>query len=366
MDIAEMQNARLGVIYLWQGTKTQSSIVEAVIGGILGSAGGILGANGINIPIPDQTANLLAMGAESKGEGDGLKAKIVAWAKDFVAKVWSKIKEVFGDVGEIVGHLKSIALFVAQQVFTKVAPIIGSVSGLITGLWKTTVTFCEKLSNWIAKKGVTLVQGHPQTLIKGIDAGLNRALLEGLYETAKSSLLLGLNIASSGAASIIEAVAKVIEAATKIIWRVAESVVLKRFCAQAKEYWIGRNESNAIHLNSMEFDKWLKKYTQIIPVIAAVTLGSGIAGDKMRFLQMYSGHGQVVISQDQFSTGVKYLDQMKRTGSRLVERSGINFSSDDKMIDGLHKLAKKHDEVHAKKSFWKTLFRTSDKIMRAT
>lgn len=346
MDVTGMQNARLGVVYLWQGTQVKSSTVEEVISTVARAVGTRLGI------------------LEAESSEAGLWSKIKSWAEEFVVKVWAKIKEVFGDIGVIGGHIKKIALFLAKQVFKKAAPIIGSVAGLVQGLWKTTVAFCEKLSNWIAKHGVNLVKGHPETLVKGIERGLNRALLEGLYETAKSSLLLGLNIASSGAASIIDKVAGIIEMATKMIWQFAERCIIRGFCAEAKNYWTGRSESNAIHLDSMKFDNWLKSTTNKVPVVAAVTLGSGIAGDKMRFLQMYTGEG-LVVTQSQFDNGVRYLDQMKRTGSRVLERTGLEFQSDDPTIAGLLKLARSHDEVKAKTCFWRRQFRTSDKIMRA-
>jgi hypothetical protein len=345
-----MQNARLGVIYLWQGTEVQASTIESIIAAIGRKAGTTLG--------------LLEAEPAVESSQASLWEKIKGWAQEFVEKVWAKIKEVFGNVGVLGGHLKKIALFLAKKVFASAAPIIGSVTGLVEGLWKTTVAFCEKLGNWIASKGVNLVKGHPETLIKGIESGLNRALLEGLYETAKSSLLLGLNIASYGAASIIETVAGLIETVTKMIWRFAERCAIRLFCSEAKGFWNARSESNSIHFDSMKFDNWLRGMTNKVPVVAAVTLGTGIAGDKMRFLQMYTGEG-MVISQSQFDNGVKYLDQMKRTGSRVMERSELEFESDDPTIAGLLKLAKSHDEVKAKTSFWRKLFRTTDKIMRA-
>lgn len=367
MDVAGMQNARLGAIYLWQGTKHKSPLAETVLGGMLSSAGALAGIKDINIPVPDQAVDLVSMGIQSgrdTGPQGGLWATIKAWAEDFVQKVWEKIKETLGDVAEIGGHIKKIALFVTQQVFQKAAPLIGGAVGLVQGLWKTTVAFVEKLGNWIAKKSVSLNFGHPKTLVKGIEHGITRALLEGLYETARSALSIGLNAASLGGAVIVDAVAAVIEAATKIIWRFAESRIISKFCEQATHFWTARAEKSALHLDAMKFDNWLKPATRKVPVIAAVTLGSGIAGDKMRFLQMYTGGGDV-ISANQFKSGVKYLDQMKRAGSRLIERTGIDFTSNDQMIDGLLKLAKSHDEVKAATNFWHKLFRTGDKIVRA-
>jgi len=369
MDVAGMQNARLGVIYLWQGTTVESPLANVILSGAMGAASGLAGLKEVNLPVPDLATDFAAIGVQSainvrEGPQQGLSATIKAWAEDFLLKVWDKIKDIFGDLAEMAGQLKKIAVFVTQQVFKKLAPVIGSAVGLVQGLWKMTVAFCEKLGDWLAARGVKLVQGHPTTLIKGIESGITRALLEGIYEMAKSAASLALNVASWGGTAIVDAVVAVVEAATKIIWRIAETFVIRRFCKEARQFWIARNESNSIHLDSSRFDGWLKGTTNKVPVIAAVTLGTGIAGDKMRFLQMYTGEG-AVISQDQFDAGVKYLDQMKRAGSRLLERSDMKFHTDDKVIDGLLKLAQRHDAVAAQGSLWQRLFRFTDKAVRA-
>lgn len=368
MDAAGMQNARLGVIYLWQGTTVDSPLASVILSGVMGAASALAGVKDINIPVPDLATDFAAIGGQSaidvrEGSSKGLWATIKAWAEDFVRKVWEKIKDIFGDLAEMTGQLKKIAVFVTQQVFKSLAPVIGGAVGLAQGLWKMTVAFCEKLSNWLAAREVKLVQGHPTTLVKNIESGITRALLEGIYETAKSAASIALNAASWGGAAIVDAVVAVVEAATKIIWRIAEILIIRRFCKKAKQFWTARNESNSIHLDSLKFDHWLKGTTSKIPVIAAVTYGTGIAGDKMRFLQMYTGEG-AVISQDQFDAGVKYLDQMKRAGSRLLERSDMKFRSTDKVIEGLLKLAQRHDAVAAQGSIWKRLFRFTDKVVR--
>lgn len=366
MDIAGMQDARRGALYLWQGVEVESGLASLVMGGLLSSASGIAGVKEIDLHTPDLAADIAgdAIGSDS-GDSQNLLTRIKTWAQNFVNAIWDKLKSTFTDIGEFGGMLKNIGLFVASQVFSKAAPIIGGVAGLVTGLWKFTTVFAEKVSNWKAKGSFKLNTGHPKTLVKGIEKGLTRGMLEGLYELAKSALSVGLNAASLGAASIVDAIAAVAEAAVKIIWRVAEVKALQKFTRQAREYWTGSTPGQGIHMDQMKFDNWIRPMTQKVPVVAAVTLGSGIAGDKMRFLQMYTGEGNIISASD-FKAGVKYLDQMKRAGSRLIERSDIEYGSSDPLIKGLLKLAKSHQEVYTqKKGFFSKLFRTTDKIMRA-
>jgi hypothetical protein len=365
MDVEGMNNARLGAVYLWQGVNVKSPLADAVLGGVMTSVSGILGTKDINVAEFGLGVEVMGMAADSRSKGSGsVFVQVREWAEDLLSKLWGKIKSMFGDVAEMGGTLKGIALFITQQIFSKAAPIIGGVVGLVQGLWKTTVGIVEKVSSWVASKGVNIAFGHPKTLVKGVEQGLTRALLEGIYESVKSAVSLGLNAASMGGAAIVDCVVGIVEAAVKILWRVAESKIINKFILGAREMWITRDTGSAMHKNSQKFDDWLRPATQKVPLIAAVTLGSGIAGDKMRFLQMYTGDGDV-ISQSSFDSGVTYLDQLKRAGSRVIERSGVEFSSNDAMISGLLKLAGGHDEVHAKKSRWKRFFRTADKIVRA-
>ncbi|PCH95038.1 MAG: hypothetical protein COB83_09955 [Gammaproteobacteria bacterium] len=365
MDVSGMNNARLGVVYLWQGVNVKSPIADAVMGGVMTSVSGILGTKDINVAEFGLGVEVATMVAESRSQGQtGLFNQIKAWAEDLMSKIWGKIKEIFGDVAEMLGTLKGIALFVTQQVFAKAAPIIGGAVGLVQGLWKTTVGIIEKVGSWIASKGVKIAFGHPQTLVNGVEQGLTRSLLEGIYETIKSAVSLGLNVASFGGAAIVDCVVGIVEAAIKIIWRVAESKVVNKFILEASNMWNTKDTDRAMHTDNQKFDDWLRPVTQKVPLVASVTLGSGIAGDKMRFLQMYTGVGQI-ITKSSFNKSVTYLDQLKRAGSRLMERSGVEFTSDNETIAGLLKLANSHDEVHAKKSRWKRFFRVVDKVVRA-
>ncbi|MEM7730733.1 MAG: hypothetical protein AAF311_15945, partial [Pseudomonadota bacterium] len=341
--------------------------VKTVLGGMVGSAGAIAGVKEISLPVPNEAVDVVAQGVDSGigMTGATLWDKIKSWAADFVKKMWAKIKDTFGSIANVSSFLKSVGLFVAQQVFTKAAPFIGGASTAVTGLWKFTVGVSEKFSNWVSGRTVKLNFGHPKTLVNGIEQGLTRAMLEGLYEMAKGAAQIALNAVSFGGTAIVDAVVAVVEAAIKILWRVAEYFVLKKFVEDAKTFWNARGTPGALHKDSKKFDDWLRPATEKLPVIAAVTLGSGIAGDKMRFLQMYTGTGGM-ITQSQFDTGVKYLDKMKRAGARVMERSDLGFSSDDKVIAGLLKLAKTHDEVHAqKKGGIFKLFRVANSVLRA-
>lgn len=388
MDVAGMINARQGVLYLWQSTSMETPLASVIVGGALSSAGALASVGEIDLHLPDVTANIAlgtwdaARNARS-GNAAGIAAggaaqiqtkasnlnptlwsQIKEWAQGFVEKIWGKLKDVFGDLAEVLGLIKNLGTFVAGQVFSTVQSTIGGVTNLVQGLWKMTYGVVERVDVWLAKKAVKLVFGHPTTLAKGIEQGLNRAMLEGIYQTIKGAVSTGLNAAGYGAGVIVDAVVTVVETVVKILWRIAEYFIVKGFVEKAKVFWHTRNEATSIVNNSQKFDDWLRPTVTRVPLIAAVTMGSGIAGDKMRFLQMLAGDGSA-ISQDQFDSGVAYLDKVKRSGARLIERSDCKFTSDDPVVQGLLKLAASHTETHDATSTGRKVLRIFDRVLRA-
>lgn len=383
-----MQNARAGVLYLWQGTSVDWSPASEIVGTAFSIAGGAMDIADVSLPAPEiiPASGQDAFGAATMSASEtvigGVSASLTAaeadpqtrsrwetvksWAKDFVAKIWDEIKAVvgWGDMGEMAGKLKNLALFVAQQVFSKIAPLLGNAVGLAQGLWKLTVGVVERFRVYLSGRGVKLMKGAPTVLVNGIKNALNRAILEGLQESIRSAVGVALNVLTAGASVIFDAVAGIVDAVVRLIWRIAEVLQIKKFIREAKEHWQIRDEAISITRNSQGFADWLEQYVTRVPIIAAATLGSGIAGDKMRFIQMYSGEGRV-ISQSSFDSAVQHLDMVKISGSRYMERTGLQFQSGDPTIDGLHKLARNHVEVQAKtKRRWRW-FRRADNMMRA-
>ena len=126
--------------------------------------------------------------------------------------------------------------------------------------------------------------------------------------------------------------------------------------------WKSRSSKNSAIRKIAKFDRWLRPAVETVPVIAAVTLGSGIAGDKMRLLEMFADKG-AIITPSQFQTGVAYLDKIKRIGAQLIEQSEIDFTSDDQLVQGLLNLAKSHSENSSASTTW-WAYLGMDKIFR--
>jgi hypothetical protein len=91
--------------------------------------------------------------------------------------------------------------------------------------------------------------------------------------------------------------------------------------------------------------------TENAPVIGAITLSTQIAGDKMRFLNMYTG--KQVISENQFKAGVSYLDALKSTGREYAKKWGSRLISQDAMVKGLLRIVEHGaDAITPPKKAW--------------
>jgi hypothetical protein len=57
-----------------------------------------------------------------------------------------------------------------------------------------------------------------------------------------------------------------------------------------------------------------------------LTLNTGICGDKMRYLSMFSASGQL-ISSDAFLHGARFLDNLKPWGAKYLDDAGFSIRS---------------------------------------
>ena len=359
-------NARMGAVYLWQGTVHRSPIAQTVLAGSISSISGLAGTGDITILVPDQSIDFSVLALEASrdpGAKGSLWRSVLSWAESFLKGLWTKLKDIWNDRWDIGVHVKKVALLVAQYVYAKAAPFIGASSTLLSGLVKAGTSFVEKFSTWMSSGKVAFNYGHPETIVRAIEWGITRSMLDGVYDIARSSISLSVNAASFGGAAIVDGIASVVDAAVKILWRVYESTVISDFCRRAKDIWKTRSNKNSAIRKPGSFDRWFRPAVEQVPVLAAVTLGSGVAGDKMRFLNMFADR-KAIITQGQFDAGCDYLEQVKRSASRMIIQSEIDFTSDDEMIQGLLTLAKNYNSNSSSSNTWWTYWGL-DKIFRS-
>lgn len=293
--------------------------------------------------------SLPALSSAARNLYETIRAKVEEGAK----KLWDMIREKVADIRNdpagfaldtMPGLLRKLVDFLCDKLLATLAPLIGAGFDLAKGIANTVDSSITKYREWVQGRDVQLIAGHPGAIVEAIRRAMKLSIGAGVYDMVKGGASLGLQFASQGASTIVDAVVSIMETLAKVIWKIVEIKRIKRFCQQAKEYWDARMQRDALHTRPIAFNSWFKRYAVPIPALSALTLNSGICGDKMHFLAMFKDN-ESVITQAEFTAGCKYIDDLKIWGSSYLGDAGFAFKSDDATINGLLALAQSHTEV---------------------
>ncbi|MDH5540571.1 MAG: hypothetical protein OEY03_14315 [Rhizobacter sp.] len=393
-------NSRLGALYLFGHMDCDDSVFKVALHGAIDLTTASLDyAGGDSNVAMGQASSALGKGKDAAGKGaDFVENKIRAasagggtvtsqqllggnvvpptdgrmrqiWESikatlyEYAQKIWDAIraqlagaKQKFADLlsdpaasalAVLPGMLRKLCDLLAGKFLAAAAPFIGAGLDLAKGLANTIDSGVTKFKEWLSGRDVVLLAGHPGTIVQAIRRAMWFSVGEGLYDTVKGGLKLGLEFASSGASVIGALIVSIVEALVTTIWRVIEIIRMRGFFKQAAQYWQVRGEAGALHTRPIAFNNWFKGYAVDMPALSVLALNSGVCGDKMHFLKMYSDDTSV-IPQSAFDQGCKYVDELKVWGSKFLGDAGFSFSSQDPVVSGLLKLAQSHTKETGK------------------
>ncbi len=208
--------------------------------------------------------------------------------------------------------------------------------GLYTGITKAIEYFNLKH----AGEGVALESGHPDLIAASIQRSVAKSALVGLAEAALAGAKAALAAFTGGVGLILNKLAGVIELLLKFAVRFCDGLTLRKIFADCRDRWACRGQTDAIQKDASEFAGWFKKSIDRAPVVAALVMNCGIAGDAMRFLQVATTEG-VVVTQGQFDKGVTFLNKLKSSAGDLIAeyQKEMRISSSDPMCAALLKHA---------------------------
>jgi hypothetical protein len=279
---------------------------------------------------------------------EAIRAKVEEGAR----KLWDMIREKVADIRNDPGGfaldtmpalLRKLVNVLCGKLLVTLAPFIGAGLDIAKGIANTVDSSITKYREWVQGRDVQVLAGHPGTIVEAIRRAMKLSIGSGVYDLVKGGASLGLQFASQGASTIVDAVVSIMETLAKVIWKIVEIKRIQRFCEQAKEYWGARMQRDALHTRPIAFNSWFKRYAVPIPALSVLALNSGICGDKMHFLAMFKDD-ETIITQAEFTAGCKYVDNLKVWGSSYLGDAGFAFKSEDAMITGLLTLAQSHTE----------------------
>jgi len=367
----DMINSRLGVVYLFGNMDARADIFSVVLEGAMGALDGVLGYQ--SAPVKDGGLGNLAAGAAamniktvmvpgsvllnaSVSSGIGAPTdskhitvweKVKAWLTNFASKLLETLKEKFGDPGVTISAVKNLINVLAKVFLENAAPFISAGMDIAKGVVNTIDASFVRFRSWYEGRKVELAQGHPGLVVQSINLGMTLSLFEGLYQTLKGSVNAAATGFTAGASLVINLLVSLGEMIIKVVWRLVELSRMRKFFAQASEHWRNHDSANAIHKHPIAFSNWYRSFVIDLPPLAILTLNSGICGDKMIYLSMFTS-AQEQISSAKFEAGAKFLDNLKPWGAEYLQRCGFEFSSSSEQVSSLLVFSAKHADPRNK------------------
>jgi hypothetical protein len=339
---AELVNSRLGVIYFlgnlqvdFSPEKSVTDMKNTALGFVQGKVG-----DGRILQAATKVGNVV-------GAADSMVNDICKSVGEWLA---NKFHVPASDVDLAIKHIRYNLpglIYTIQDEVRKTAGDFG-VTGMASGLYKG-VTEAIKLYN-IHTQGqeVSLVDGHPDIIAISIRNSVRNSLLEGLGAAALAGAKAALAAFTGGVGLIINKLAGVIEAILRFAVRFCDGLALRKIFADCRQKWAVRGQASPIQARASDFAEWFRKIINRAPIVAALVMNCGIAGDALRFLTITVDEEGMVLTQGQFDKGVNFLNTLKGAASDLIMeiQESMRISSTDKITAALLKHAGEIGLVH--------------------
>ena len=387
----ELINARLGVLYLFSRLSVTPGLFKLVLEGGLDIAGqaleignasdtaqsvvgkiekgsSVLGALGNkiegklvpqnqprNIHLPQGAPPSIMAGARAtivtseqiQREADAAQAlanrpfvakvkdKVQEWFDQLVEKLIATLRQKFGTIEGIAGTIKQVVKGLVTLVAAKAAPFVGAGLEIASAMGKTIDASVTRFRAWKDSRGVEIGDGHPATVVDSITRAMTLSLFQGLWDMLKGAGALAMDIVGFGAGGLVNLIISASELLIKFIWRLVETVRINIFCQEARGHWEQSQSPDGLHRRPFAFSEWYRSHALNLPLIAVLTLNTGICGDKMRYLSMF-GASQRMISSAEFLRGAQFLDNLKPWGAKYLDDCGFGLrSSGDVLVNQL-------------------------------
>ena len=356
-----LAHSRKGLIYLFSAVEVEMGMGKILVEGAFDMFDGVSDVVG-NMP---EMVSKAATGArkvslkllESKSDSKPVGPKM--GAPPAQRTLWERIKETFTEYAKklynllktkyadfvnsstsekadtIWTYVQKIVNFVSGNVLTSAIPFLGASFDVVNGIKDTTVACYHRYMAYSLGKGVVLNEGHPGVIAASIERAMNLGIGKGLYDTFKGAGNLAMQAASFGGAAIVSLVITGCELIAKVLYRLWETSGMRTFFADCKKRWTAKD---TIYESAPDFTEWYSKAAYALPCLSALAVNSGITGDKMAYLTMFTdGTQKVAITQAKFDQGVSYVEKLKSWSLSYLEDTGYDFDSTDPLVKGLLK-----------------------------
>jgi|GEM_PF-1848120 hypothetical protein len=340
-----MINARLGILYLFGNLVCDEGKYRIITNGLIDMAGKGAGTVGKAVKRTTEAAKCFTPYPAGSAEQAATRQRVSSALKGVAASVTQAVFTQLAngdDDGEgskteaiwnaIPGGLQTVCDHIAEKVMDEMSPFLANGVSATQGLVSAIKAGGDRFVVYARGKGVALVPGVPTTTIDGIKRGMDLSLGGEVYNVLKGGTALALEGLTAGLAGAIVGIAfSAIEVLVAFAKKVHDFYRIRLFLTDAKAMWLQRDKPTSLHRQPYAFNRWYRKTAMRVPVIPVLTLNSGLCGDKMRILCMFSNEGEV-ITQEAFNKGVAYIDKLKEWGASYLADGAYTFTSAEKLV----------------------------------
>jgi hypothetical protein len=232
--------------------------------------------------------------------------------------------------------IKSITMTVVKEVAKAAVPFVSAGKDVLSGVCECFSAIKMRVGAWWERRKIQIMEGHPELLANSIEGVMNKGILKGLWALIKGAVQVALAATLPGAQSLVGAIATGVEWVIKFCFRLYEQSKLNSFFIEARRLYqeeraltTKRDGQLILHtsgglINDLDkFKAFFQKGCDASPLIAMLTLNSGICGSLMTLVNMFNDVG--VIRQETFDTGNEYFTRLKEYGRDYFSAAGFEF-----------------------------------------
>ncbi|MDO9360332.1 MAG: hypothetical protein Q7T70_15245 [Polaromonas sp.] len=268
-----------------------------------------------------------------------LVTSFVEWLKGKLQEFMDNKIEVGAD------YVKKIVTKVVESVAKEALPFVSAGMDLAQGMYQSFQAIRMKVGAWLERRKIRITDGHPALLASRIEKCMSMDILSGLYTLIKGAVQMALAFLAAGAQGLISALTAGVEWCIKFIMRLMERSAIKSFLELAKDTYVAekklrdaaKNNTGAeMHatggiINDLEkFKEFYQKGCSASPLIAMLTINSGICGSQWQLQQMIGAVDE--IDQKEFNSGTKYFTRLKDYGTNYLKDSGFEFKATHEVL----------------------------------
>lgn len=272
---------------------------------------------------------------------------LVGLVKDLVKWLIDKLSAMGKDpFEEGTNTLRPLIMFAVKKCAEGAVPFVSAGLDLVVGLSQTFKAIKMKVGGWLERRKIRITDGHPALLASRIERSMTMDIGAGLWTLIKGAVQMALAFLAAGAQGLIAAITTAVEWVIRFVMRLMEQASIKLFLLKARLAFMkekppgedavlgdprvprtlhAQQRKGTLTSDLEKFKAFYQKGCDASPLIAMLTLNSGICGSQWQLQNMFTNVGE--ISQNEFNSGTAYFTRLKKYGLKYLADSGFEFKA---------------------------------------